>query len=145
MAKATKKSAAAVSTKSSATSTAKKQPAMTAMERFESSLSKVKSTGDAKADQIAQAIVRKVFTREMKVEGSAETGFTGKIGKAKVSLSTKKVGKSNRYVIQVGNVEIGGAYAAKAYTYATTAVKPAAGPKVSFKQEDLDSVLDILG
>lgn len=142
MAKATKKSAAAVST-SSTKATAKVKTVQSAMERFTQSIAKVKTTGDAKADKIATAVVTKIFQRELSMVGTPETGFAGKIGKTAVKLSKVKMGKSNRYVLTVGAVEIGGAYAAKAYSYATTQNKPAAAKK-SFDQDALDSVLELL-
>ena len=70
MAKATKKtSAVKASTKSSATEVNSSPAAV----RFETSLNKIKSTGSAGADKIAQAVVRRVFNREMKLEGTVET------------------------------------------------------------------------
>ena len=60
MAKATKASA----TKASKTSAAAKT-VQTAQERFAQSMKKVKSTGDAKADQIATAVVTKIFNNEL--------------------------------------------------------------------------------
>jgi len=142
MAKATKKaSAVKASTKSSATEVNSSPAAI----RFESSLNKIKSTGSAGADKIAQAVVRKVFNREMKLEGTIETGFTGKVGTATCKIFKKQIGKSNRCFITIGNVEIGGGYASKAFAYAKTATKPDAAPKVNFNQDDLDSVLKILG
>jgi len=146
MAKAIKKSAAsAVVTKSS--TVAKAAPVkvvQTAMERFTQSIAKVKTTGDVKADQIATAVVTKIFKRELAMAGDVEKGFTGKIGKTEVKLSKVPMGKSKRYILTVGPVEIGGAFAAKAYTYATTQNKPQAAKK-TFDQESLDSVLELLG
>jgi hypothetical protein len=140
-----KKSAASVSSTkvasvASATSPVVQSPAQL---RFTSSMSKIKTTGDKKADQIATAVVTRIFSKELKMVGTPEDGFKGKIGKTVVKLSTVKMGKSNRYILSVGPVEIGGAYASKAFSYATTQNKPQA-PGKTYDQDALDSVLELL-
>tara|TARA_R110001599_G_scaffold146739_2_gene329988 strand:- start:893 stop:1333 length:441 start_codon:yes stop_codon:yes gene_type:complete len=140
-----KKSAASVSSTkvasvASATSPVVQSPAQL---RFTSSMSKIKTTGDKKADQIATAVVTRIFSKELKMVGTPEDGFKGKIGKTVVKLSTVKMGKSNRYILSVGPVEIGGQYASKAFSYATTQNKPQA-PGKTYDQDALDSVLELL-
>lgn len=137
-----KKSAASVSVSSTKTA-APVKTVQSAQDRFAQSIAKVKSTGDAKADQIATAVVTRIFNRELKMTGTPETGFTGKIKKSTVKLTKIKMGKSNRMILSVGGVEIGGQFAAKAFTYATTQNKPQAATK-SYDQDALDSVLELL-
>lgn len=139
MAKATTKSA----TKATKTSAAAKT-VQTAQERFAQSMKKVKSTGDAKADKIATAVVTKIFNNDL-VMKQVKNDFVGKIGKTEVKIFKESVGKSSRYVISVGGVEIRGAYAAKAFTYANTRANPKAAKTVAYDQSQLDSVLSILG
>jgi hypothetical protein len=146
MAKSIKKNASATtpSTKvASVANTAAPVVQSPAQLRFTSSMSKIKTTGDKKADKIATAVVTRIFSKELKMVGTPEDGFKGKIGKTLVKLSTVKMGKSNRYILSVGPVEIGGAYASKAFTYATTQNKPQA-PSKTYDQDALDSVLELL-
>lgn len=114
--------------------------------RFEGSLSKIKSTGNQKADTLAKKIVSKIFNKELKMVGSPEDGFKCQLGDTDVVVEIKRtaVGKSARYVLTVGAVNIGGAFAAKAFAYATTQNKTKTINTVEFDESSIDSVLEIL-
>ena len=83
---------------------------------FENSLTKV-STGNETVDKIARVVVTKLRDQEFEITEN-ETGFDTNFKDCAITISKVAKGKSSRYVLKVGDLEIGGAFASKAYKFA---------------------------
>jgi len=83
---------------------------------FEKSLTKV-STGNETVDKIARVVVTKLRDQEFEITEN-ETGFATNFKDCAILISKVAKGKSSRYVLAIGDLEIGGAFAAKAYKFA---------------------------
>jgi len=85
----------------------------TSAQIFADSLLKVKSTGNGIVDNAARKIIEKINNKELIMTAKGE-GYEGTFNKVAIKVCKTKLGKSNRNVFSIGDLEIGGAFAAKA-------------------------------
>jgi len=105
---------------------------------FVNSLAKI-STGDSTVDKIATKVVTIIRSKELAMTLS-DGEFVGVFGKANVKVSKVAKGKTSRYVLDINGLEIGGAFAAKAFNFSSTQDKVKSSTGVTFDQ---DVVADI--
>ena len=86
----------------------------TSAQIFADSLLKVKSTGNEIVDNAARKIIEKINNKELIMKAKGDDKFEGSFNKVVIKVCKTKLGKSNRNVFTIGDLEIGGAFAAKA-------------------------------
>lgn len=118
-----------------------------AQQIFAASLAKVKSTGSVKVDQIARKIVTKIWDNSLEME-QVESGFSGTVGQTTVKVLKVPNGKTNRYSLRIGDLELGGPFAAKAWNYSTSQHKEdqrGQGKSVEYDEAQVAEIAEQLG
>jgi len=123
-------------------------------EIFEKSLLRIRSTGDASVDEIAKKVLIAIHSKTMNMVEEKE-GFVGKYNdKVPVAISrtvipSKKAEKREtaRYILKIGEgdkaLELGGAFAAKAYRFSKNQHKVSV-QSVSFNKDTVASIAALL-
>jgi hypothetical protein len=106
------------------------------------SIAKV-STGDAAMDTVARRVLTAVADKSVTM-AKTKAGFAGKMGTADITVGKVAKGKSSRYELSIGNVELGGPFAAKAYFYAAGQHKVAGVTARTFDAKEVASLAAML-
>jgi len=100
---------------------------------FENSLAKIK-TGNVTVDAICVKLIKMIKSKEVIMDA---VQLTGEYKTVAIKIQKVVKGKTSRYILNVGDLEIGGAFAAKAYNFSLSQNKVSA---VSTKSFDTSAV-----
>jgi len=125
--------------------------ARTPDEIFKGSIDKIKSTGTPEVDNVAKTLLTKIWKNDLEMnsrialDGAQE--FAGEINKTEITVGKVSKGKTSRFVLKVGKLEITGGYAAKAFGYANGQHKTetVGGKMQEFDTEKVAEIAAIFG
>ena len=124
----------------------KKTP-RTKKEIFSASIAKVHSTGNATVDKIAQTVLTEAFNRTCATVEETD-GYSFLLSRKdqviKATVLNVKAGKANRKILTIGELQIGGAYAAKAFAIGRSTFKPASSVKANFSEDQVAELASLL-
>jgi hypothetical protein len=102
------------------------------------------TTKDAAVDKIARTVLTRILDREVEMAPVEDAeAFAGQIKDVNVTVQKVQKGKSNRFVLEIGDLEITGNFASRAYRMAASQHRVAA-PAKSFDGAKVAAVASLL-
>lgn len=119
---------------------------LTAEERFQRMVGKMKSTGNQKVDMCAVKIMGQAYRHPESVSKVKDGVYAIELkGGVKVQVAPEATKNSVRYVIKAGKVEIAGSFASKTWKLCDKAMKPKKVRGSEYDEKAVDSLAALLG